>query len=477
MSELTPRDRAILEEYHRRNVLRNAPLRNWDAELFDKQIAFKNDPSKLKAALCTRRAGKTYLAGAMLFETAEKFPGCNVLYVALKRKSAKRIIWKDVLKKINKKLGLGCVFNETELTCTLPNGSIIYILGLDASPDKKEEVLGQTFARTVIDECASYRQDLGEIVYKYIKPAMADMRGDIIMIGTPGNVTRGIFYDVTTGKEPGWSVHKWNTFDNPFMRDQWKEELAFLKERQPKIMETPLFRQMYLGEWFIDTSKLVYKFDDSKNSIADLPSAKGQWQYLVGIDLGYDPDPTAIVVGAYNHHIENLFIISVKKYPRLIISDLAEILRAYEKKYRGAKLIVDAANKQAVEEMRQRYSLPLIAAEKQGKHGFIELMNSDFQTGIIKIVGEECSELTDEYATLVWDEEEMLKGKREENASCPNHCADAALYLWRYAYNYAAIPRYEKPSPHSEAAIDEFWERKEREVMKPIWERDLDEAG
>src|SRR5690606_27521952 len=197
-------------------------------------------------------------------------------------------------------LGLGCVFNETELTCTLPNGSIIYILGLDASPDKKEEVLGQTFARTVIDECASYRQDLGEIVYKYIKPAMADMRGDIIMIGTPGNVTRGIFYAVTTGKEPGWSVHKWNTFDNPFMRDQWKEELGILKERQPQAMETQLFRQMYRGEWFIDTSTLVYKFDDSRNSTADLPSARGQWQYLVGIELGYDPDPTAIVVGAYN---------------------------------------------------------------------------------------------------------------------------------------------------------------------------------
>src|SRR5690606_41921255 len=128
-----------------------------------------------------------------------------------------------------------------------------------------------------------------------------------------------------------------------------------------------------------DEFKLVNEFDDSKNSIAGLPSAKSQRQYLVWIDLAHDPDPTAIVVGAYNHHIENLFIISVKKYPRLIISDLAEILRAYEKKYRGAKIIVDAANKQAVEEKRQRYSLPLIAAEKHVKHGFLELNNTYLQ--------------------------------------------------------------------------------------------------
>lgn len=477
MSELTPRERAILEEYHRRNVLRFAPKRDWNAELFDKQIAFKLDPSRLKAALCTRRAGKSYLAGAMLFEKAEEIPGCNVLYVALKRKSAKRIIWKDVLKAIDRKLGLGCRFNETELTCTLPNGSIIYILGLDASPDKKEEVLGQKYARSVVDECASYRQDLREIIYKYIRPALADLRGDLTMIGTPGNVTTGIFYDVTTGKEPGWAVHRWNTFDNPFMREQWAEELDFLKKSQPNIMETPLFKQMYLGEWFIDTSKLVYKYDGSKNSIRSLPIIKGDWQYLVGVDLGYDPDPTAIVVGAYNHHNKHLFIISAIKYPKIIISDLAEILRAYERKYCGAKLIVDAANKQAVEEMRQRYSLPLIAAEKHGKHGFIELMNSDFQTGVIKILESGCESLSDEYSTLVWDEEQMAKGKREENSSCPNHCCDAALYLWRYAYNYAAIPRYEKPDPHSEAAIDEHWERKERELMKPIWERDLDEAS
>lgn len=474
--ELTPRDRAVLEEYHRRFVLRNAPPRDWNALLFDKQIIFKNDPARLKAALCTRRAGKSYLAGAMLFEKAEEMPGCNVLYVALNRKSAKRIIWKDVLKTLNTKLKLGCKFNDTDLTVTLPNGSMIYVLGLDATPDKKEEVLGQKFARVVVDECASYRQDLKEIIYKYIRPATADLRGDITMIGTPGNVTRGIFYDVTTGKEPGWSVHRWNTFDNPFMREQWEEELAFLKERQPKIMETPLFKQMYLGEWFIDTSKLVYKFSESQNREAKLPRAKGDWHYLIGVDLGYDPDPSAVVIGCYNEHLPYLFIISAKKYPRIIISDLATVLKGHLKRYPNAKIVVDAANKQAVEEFRQRHDIPMISAEKQGKHGYIELMNSDFIMGNVQLVGDDTQELADEYAVLVWDEEEMLKGKREENASCPNHLADAALYLWRYAYNYCAIPRHEKPNVHTEAAVDNFWESEaqklDRARLVPIWERE-----
>ena len=73
---------------------------------FPVQTAFISDPAKLKVALCTRRSGKSYGAGFYLYQQAYETPGASCLYIALTRDSAKKIMWKDVLKPINRKLGL-----------------------------------------------------------------------------------------------------------------------------------------------------------------------------------------------------------------------------------------------------------------------------------------------------------------------------------------------------------------------------------
>jgi phage terminase large subunit len=442
-----------------RRAKKTSPLELID-ESFEKQAAFLNDPAKLKAAICTRRAGKSYGGATLLFKVALSRPGVSVLYVALSRDSAKKIMWKDCIKTINRKHNLECKFNETELTATLPNGSIIYLTGADAKPDEMEKLLGQKYALCVIDECASFKNDMKSLVYKVLKPAVADYQGTIAMIGTPSNVTSGLFYEVTTGKEPGWSVHSWSAFDNPYMRDNWNAEIEGLKVMNPLVVETPWFRQMYMGEWFIETDKLVYRYDKTKNVVQELPN--DQFHYVLGVDLGYDPDPSAFVVAAYSEHDPNLYFIETYKQTKLILSDVAERIRHYQKKYPYIKIIVDCAAKQAVEEMKQRYQLPLVAAEKHGKAGFIEIMNSDFIMGQIKCVEDQCLELIDEWQKLVWDEKST---KREENPSCANHLTDASLYAWRWAYNYAWRERPKKTNPFSEAAIDQFWEQESERVQ------------
>src|SRR6267143_984594 len=50
-------------------------------------------------------------------------------------------------------------------------------------------------------------------------------------------------------REAGWSGHRWTTYDNPYMAEQWAGEIAELKAARPLVVETPWFRQMYLGEW------------------------------------------------------------------------------------------------------------------------------------------------------------------------------------------------------------------------------------
>jgi len=78
-------------------------------------------PHSVEQYLCNRRSGKSCGAGLYLYQEAYETPGVSCLYIALPRDSAKKIMWKDVLKPINRKLGLGAHFNETELTATLPS--------------------------------------------------------------------------------------------------------------------------------------------------------------------------------------------------------------------------------------------------------------------------------------------------------------------------------------------------------------------
>lgn len=464
----------ILREFLRR---KRSSLELLDKN-FEKQNAFIRDGARLKAALCTRRAGKSYGAGLYLFEEALANPGVSCLYIALTRDSAKKIMVKDVLNPINKKYKIGAKLNKTELTYTLPNGSVIYLLGADADEDEKEKLLGQKYKLVVIDESASYSIDLKDLVYRILKPAMADLKGTIVMIGTPGNVTRGLYYDITTGIEKGWSVHKWSALDNPHIKDQIRDEMNELIANNPAIVETPLWKQMYLGEWFVDTDKLVYKYSDLKNRVLELPTPAGRsaWNYVLGVDLGYE-DATGFSVCAYNEFDPALYVARTFKKTKMDITDVAEKIKDLQKTYGFTKYIVDGANKQAVEEIKKRHSIPLEAADKQGKVDFIEIMNSEMIQSKIKVVkSHDEGDLIGEWMSLVWDEKKMLAGKKEENAACPNHLSDATLYAWRYCYTYLSERFNPKPPPTSEEAVDEFWEqeaeRLERNKAKPFWDRD-----
>lgn len=460
------------------SILQQAPAILRRPEIIDdnfpKQAAFIRSKAKRKAALCTRRAGKSYGIGLYLCEEALKTPRCTVLYLALTRDSARNIMWKDVLKDINYKHGLGAKVNETLLTMTLPNGSEIKLAGADATKEEMEKYLGGKYALIVIDEAGSFRQDMEKLVYENLEPAVADYDGTIVMIGTPTALTKSLFYDVTrpdvSRREKGWDVHHWTTFDNPYMKDKWDERMRRMLETKPEIVETPGYKRMYLGQWVTDLDDLCYKFDPYKNTCQTLPDAKN-YTYILGVDLGYSPDPSAFVVCAYSRYDKTLYFVEAYKKTEMIISAVADRIRYYQKRFDIHTIVIDNAAKQSVEELKQRFSLPLIAADKTGKADFIEIMNSELILSRIKVLPD-AAELPEEWESLIWDEK---AAKRTEHPACDNHLADAALYAWRYAYSYLAEAAPEKRT--DEEIVEEWFERDTEERSsrnyKPFWERDF----
>lgn len=438
---------------------------------FPQQCGFIEDSTKLKALFCTRRAAKSYTAGLYLIKEATENPGVSCLYIGLTRLSAKNILWKDVLKDIDRKHNLNIQFNETLLTATLPNGSIIYLTGVDADETEKEKLLGQKYKLVCLDEAASYTVNLRELVYGILKPAMADLRGTICLMGTSGNLTKGLFYDITNELEPGWRLFQWSAHDNPYVAKQWQEELDDIRINRPLFMQTPLFKQWYLNQWVVDEERLVYKFNRQKNVCANLPHySRGAWAFVLGVDLGYE-DASAFVLTAFHEHDKNLYVLETFKKAKMDITDVALKIKDYQGRHDIFKVVIDGANKQAVEEIQKRHGIALHAADKTGKTDFIEIMNAELIQARIKLCDLHNEALIDEWMGLIWETEgEKIKLPRKEHPNCENHLADAALYAWRYCYQFLS----QAEAPRVDITKREQWIAHTRKLMDESLEKQIE---
>jgi hypothetical protein len=426
---------------------------------FAAQRACVLDESPFKVEFCTRRAAKTYTWGLEAVHDSRRWPRASYLYLGLVKDEARRAFWKEVVKDIDLRYGVGMQFNETRLEATLPNGATIYVGAADANEQEMRKLLGQKYRKVLIDEAQDWHHtDLFELIFSVLKPAMADYRGSITLAGTPGRITKGYYYDVTTGAAPGWSMHEWTTHDNPYMAEKWAAEIADLKVRVPGIEETPAFRRNYLREWVLDDSALVYRYRAQRNDFdGALPVLPGPWHHVLGVDLGYNDD-TAFVVGAWHPNHPVLHLREAAKQKGMDVSAVAERIKALRDRYQVETVVVDGSNKQAVAEMQNRHGLSLIPSDKTGKADFIELMNAEWTTGRVLLDPRTCAPLVGEYARLVWRDKRVagvVMPGREEHPLLPNHACDAALYLWRYTYSYAHRPLKAPPREGSAAWVDD----------------------
>lgn len=487
-----------------------------DPEVFPEERACALDHAPFKSVFCTRRAAKSFSTGLEFIDDSYDWPGANYLFLGLVREEAKGIFWKDVLKALNRKHNLGMRFNESALVATMPNGAEIHIGAADSNEEEMRKKLGRRYRKVCIDEAQAWiHADLHALVYDTLKPACSDHRGSISLRGTPGKYLTNFFRKLTPisvqagmrgekGEHPGWSLHCWDTHANTAvieltgrrMCDQWAEDIAALKASNPGIEETPAFRRNYLGEWVLDETNLVFTYKAGRNDfdgrLPTLPQHDyGQWHYVLAIDLGYHPDPTAFLLYAYHDGDQTLYGLESWKEWRLDITAVAERVKKYQVRYRLDTTVIDGSNKQAVMEMSTRHGLALTPADKTGKADFIEIMNAEMTLGRIKFNMDACNQgaadkavageegglvkqtlsLADEFAGLVWDSKKLKEtGKREEHASCPNHLTDAALYGWRYCYQYMSKPKEAVPAPGTKEAYEReqrfFFERERQRILE-----------
>lgn len=444
-ARLTDFEKKILLEYYRRHkhLLKGKnPAELLKASLFPSQSEFIYNSSELALACCTRRAGKSHACAVGLLTKALDTPNSECLYIGLTRLTAKNIMVPNI-ERLLKRFDVDYEFYKAELRFVFKNKSQIVLTGVGDSIRGIQKMLGVAYDLVVIDEAQSFPEHIKPLIYEVLMITVAERKGKIRMIGTPGMIASGFFYDVAHGNEleSQWATFHWSWTQNFVVKDLIQEQIDRMVQASPQITETPAYKRNYLGEWVADNDALVYKFTADKNLISS--SEMGERPlcdaYILGVDLGY-VDATAFCVVGWGPHDERVFVLESYKASGLIPSDIIKVIQSYHEKYENKiiRTMVDEGGlgKSIAEEWRRRYMVNVTPAKKTEKRLFIDHVNGMLIQSHIKIIKETNAELIEELKNLVWLDTE----RKHEHPACENHLCDSFIYSTRESLSYLWTP-------------------------------------
>ncbi len=432
--------------------------------LFEQQQRFKFDTARFKVAVCSRRSGKTVACAGDLVDVAVKHANVVCLYITLSRKNAKRIIWPE-LNKLNREHKLGGRVDNTELSITFPNGSVIYCSGAKDTSEI-EKFRGLALKLVYIDESQSFRAYISTLIDDILAPALLDHAGTLCLIGTPGPVPAGYFYECSTGDNM-WSKHAWTFFDNPFIATKsgttHRKLLDTELERKGVSADDPSVQREYFGKWVMDSDSLLLKYDKTKNDFSELGPAK--WEYVMGIDIGF-VDADAIAILAYNNESPNVYLVEESVRPQQDLTDLVTEVQRLAKKYNVNKMLIDEGGlgKKLAEEMRRRFHIPVHPAEKQRKMENIAFLNDALRSGRFKAKANSIF-AQDSYLVEV-DRDKSTPDKIKVRDNFHSDIIDAVLYAFKVSPAYAWQAAPVKPKPKSEEFYKQLTEDLEQAAME-----------
>lgn len=343
--------------------------------------------------------------------------------------------------------------NKRELE--FANGSRIIIVAAD-----EDTVRSYTAHMIIEDESAM----VPDVVYEAMEPMLLVTGGQHILLGTPKGMKKHHFADIWHDQAEGspWDRYRVDAWQNPRVP---REVLQGLKDEKERLGRLWWFQQEYECSFVAAAQGLVYPFERAKNTCPPIKQDPRWWQYVLGIDYGFS-DSTAFVVLGWQKDDPHVYVVESIEKRGLLAPEAAEIALALTKKYPFARMVGDMGGfgKGYVEEARRRFKLPIVAAEKNNKRGYIELMASDLKAGLLKVMPGNDG-LIDEWQKLPWDEEREMPADGHKD-----HLADAALYAWRATCHFLEEVRKAKPEKGTaeayQAEADELFERRVRDVTQ-----------
>lgn len=439
------------------------------------QREFINDKNPRKALFGERRGSKSTMMILAAIEQCLRVPFSQVLYIGLTQDSCKRSIYDQVMARIIRKHNLPAKLiygNEMRFD----NGSIIYLVGMDANEKQKEKARGVKSSLNLIDEMQSFTQDTAAIINDVLGPTAADTKSTMIIGGTAGNALgENYWYEITKDntkdnpigpsiKHPEWMVYRCEWSKNTAIDEQTgnricdnvREWLDKLESDHPGTKITDSYRQEWDAEWIVQKDALIYRYSDANlltsptcldfrtNERIPMPSAEflATATKVLGIDLGYN-DPTALTVVVFNTKFSNKeYVIETFNQSSMLVDEVVAKIKQLDKLYKFTYMVGDSSSLQVFETLRKGYGLNIEKANRMGKLSHELVLNSDLQTrSVVFMPGNE--ELINQLKTCQWEAKPLKEGKYVEDQKYKNDLCDSFLY----AHTFSRVHWYQAPKP------------------------------
>lgn len=248
------------------------------------------------------RSGKTFISIKAIIIRACKVKSRHMI-LRLNFNHVKTSIWLDTLPTVLKKCfpKLEVTWNKTDFYVTLPNGSEIWVGGLD--DDKRvEKILGKEYSTIYFNECS-------QLSYKSIQVA-------ITRLAEKNDLKKLVMYDMNPPTKKHWSywtfIKKIDPLEGtPLDPEEYQSHLMnpmdnienidpdYLKLLQ-KMPEKERLRFM-LGEFNSDDEGNAYYAFDREKNVMEVPENVRKGSKGIGMD--FNVQPMTCVIGYYTNKI------------------------------------------------------------------------------------------------------------------------------------------------------------------------------
>lgn len=454
------------------SMLHQGPAPRLDAylsTLFKQQQEVINCTSPLVAVFTPRRCGKTTLTPAKLFNTAEKNPGTVVYYVHPDGgpRARETLLGPDI--------NLEHIAEEYRLPWKLDGirnklvnkktGTEIRLRGADDMREAKK-FRGDKVSLVVLEEVQNFPPTILKLlVDDVLGPALADVGGQLIAQGTPGEVCHGPWYEITRNENAtsleqrrrGWKVFEWSPLDNPhMMRPELGYQAAltiatkllpFTDKQLVQLVNMlvhggaagraaveaiaaldPSTTREWFGKWVKDSASLFYAFDSTRH-VYDGKLPRGHvWYYVAGVDLGTG-DAYAYHVWAFSPTCDTLYEVESFSKVGLDAADWRTHTQAVIRRWNPVAVVVDEGGlgKGVADSWRNKYGMQVEPATKQHKNAAVATLNGELRANRVKVLAESVKEgvpagaTATEWSALRKDPRSPPDEPPREDPSQPNH--------------------------------------------------------
>lgn len=369
------------------------------------------------------RSGKTFIIIYSLIVRASKEKSRHAILRA-NFNAAKRSIWLDTLPKVLRICfpDLPVQWNKTDFYITLPNGSEIWVGGLDTS-ERAEKILGMEFSTIYFNEAS-------QLDYSSIQIALS-------RLAEKNQLTKRAWFDFNPPSKSHWSywlfIKKINPVDEEplkYPNDYGhiminpKDNLENIDEEYLKILEAmpEKERDRFLNGLFSneDDGAAYYAFDSDKH-VQEIE--KFNAPIMIGMDFNVNP-MTAVVFQVVNNKMWVLDEVWLENSDTIKMT--SELIK---RGYRGATIYPDSTGKNRKTsgksdfDILKRAGFTIKSVHNPMQRDRVTNLNRLFVSDQI-IISYKCKKLRGDLTKVVWKNNKLDEGKEKKLT----HISDALGY-------------------------------------------------